>query len=130
MDRLELEKRSSVFARDVFSFCRTFRERAGGWKPADQLQAAAASVAANYRASGRGRSPDEFVAKMGVVNEEADETVYWLEFVRDTGLSSGPTLVGLLREACELRAIFAASYGTARRNRNARRKAKSRKPGI
>jgi four helix bundle protein len=101
---------------------------AHAWKPADQLQAAAASVAANYRASGRGRSPDEFVAKIGVVNEEADETVYWLEFVRDTGLSATPTLVGLLREARELRAIFAASYGTARRNRDARRKVRSRKP--
>jgi len=73
-------------------------------------------VAANYRASGQARSPKEFVAKIGVVNEEADESVYWLEYIRDTNLSSSPQLRTLYDEAKELRAIFAASYGTAREN--------------
>ena len=83
---------------------------------AEQPQKASSSVAANYRASGRARSRKEFLAKIGVVTEEADEAVFWLEYIRDTNLSAGPQLARLYNEAKELRAIFAASYRTAREN--------------
>lgn len=116
MDRPELENRSARFARDVFGYCRAIRQKPGGHNVANQLEKAASSVAANYRASGRGRSPKEFVAKLGIVNEEADEAVYWLEFIRGTSLASGQELDRLEKESRELRAIFAASYATARRN--------------
>jgi four helix bundle protein len=71
-------------------------------------------MAANYRAAGRSRSKAEFVAKMGVVVEEADETVFWLEMLVDSGLVSAIKLRDLQTEANELLAIFAASRGTAR----------------
>ena len=90
----------------------------GGMNPATQLQDCATSAAANYRAAGRARSRKEFVAKLGIVNEEADEMVFWLEFMRESALASGDELTRLLGEACELRAIFAASYATARANQS------------
>jgi four helix bundle protein len=77
---------------------------------------AAGSVAANYRAAGLGRSRAEFIAKLGLVREEADEAVYWLEHLRDSGLEKDPTLPALLSEAMELSWIFSASLRTARNN--------------
>lgn len=79
-----------------------------------QLLKAGTSVGANYRAAGRARSKAEFVPKMGVVVEEADETVFRLELPDETGLFRKNEL---LREANELVAIFSASYRTAKYGR-------------
>ena len=68
----------------------------------------------------RSRSRDEWVAKLGVVAEEADETVHWLEFTMASKLADEERVEPLLAEAIELRAIFAASYATSRRNRGKR----------
>src|SRR5688572_3758405 len=83
VDREELERRSQAFAVRVVALCGETRKTPGWRSIADQLQNAATSAAANYRASGRARSRAEFVAKLGIVNEESDETVYWLELMRD-----------------------------------------------
>jgi len=72
------------------------------------------SVAANYRAVCRARSKAEFVARIGVVVEEADETVFWLELLVETAIVSQARMSGLLAEANELLAIFAASQRTSR----------------
>jgi four helix bundle protein len=72
------------------------------------------SVAANYRAVCRVRSKAEFVAKIGVVVEVADETVFWLELLVETGIVAQARMDGLLTEANELLAIFAASQCTSR----------------
>lgn len=79
-----------------------------------QLLRAGTSVAANYRAVGRSRSRPEFIAKMGVVVEEADESVFWLELLVDTGIIRGDLVHERLTEANEQLAIFAASHGTAK----------------
>ena len=79
-----------------------------------QVLRSATGMAANYRAAGRSRSKAEFVAKMGVVVEEADETVFWLEMLADSGLVRPQKLGKLQNEANELLAIFAASRRTAR----------------
>jgi len=71
-------------------------------------------IAANYRAAGRSRSKAEFIAKIGVVVEEADETVFWLEMLADSGIVRPQKLENLLAEATELVAIFTASRKTAR----------------
>jgi four helix bundle protein len=73
------------------------------------------SVAANYRAVCRARSKAEFIAKIGIVVEEADETVLWLELLVDTDIVRQNRMTGLLAEANELLAIFAASQHTARK---------------
>ncbi|HKA37086.1 MAG TPA: four helix bundle protein [Thermoanaerobaculia bacterium] len=80
-----------------------------------QLLRSATSVAANYRAAGRSRSKAEFVAKIGVVVEEADESLLWLELLRDAAIVNQEKMAPLLREAAELVAIFSASRQTATR---------------
>ena len=117
MNREQLETRSHAFVVKVVALCSDTRNTPAWRSIADQLSNAATSAAANYRASGRARSRAEFVAKIGLVNEESDETVYWLELMRDGQIGDRREVGLLLPEAKELRAIFAASYATAKRNR-------------
>jgi four helix bundle protein len=79
-----------------------------------QLLRSGTSIGANYRAAGRSRSKAEFIAKIGIVFEEADETVFWLELLRDGGIMQAKLLENLISEANELAAIFAAAQRTAR----------------
>jgi four helix bundle protein len=74
-------------------------------------------VAANYRAVCRARSKAEFIAKIGIVVEEADETVFWIELLSETGIIAGARCGPLLKEANELLAIFASSLKTAKNSR-------------
>lgn len=79
-----------------------------------QLIRCGTAVAANYRAAGRARSRAEWVAKIGIVVEEADETVFWLEMLSECEIVPLSKIESLLREAQELTAIFTASRKTAR----------------
>jgi four helix bundle protein len=81
-----------------------------------QILRSATSMAANYRAVGRARSKAEFIAKIGIAIEEADETVFRLELLGESGIVSTAKLEGLLNEANQLLSIFAASGKTARSN--------------
>jgi len=83
----------------------------------NQLLRSGPSVGANYRAACRGRSTAEFVAKLGIVEEEADECGYWLELLVDSGLMSKAQLGDLMQEADELVAITVASIKTARKRK-------------
>ena len=85
-----------------------------------QLLRSGTAVAANYRAACRSRSRAEFIAKVGVVVEEADETVFWLELLIEVGILKAARIEALIKEANELLAIFAASQRTARANRKTR----------
>jgi four helix bundle protein len=84
---------------------------------ANQIIRSATSVAANYRADCRARSRAEFIAKLGVVEEEADETAFWLELIIDSALLTEARIHPLLTEAEELVAIMAASRKSALSNR-------------
>jgi four helix bundle protein len=79
-----------------------------------QLLRSGTSIGANYRSAQRGRSRAEFKAKLGIVLEEADETVYWLELLVASGIVPEKRMKALLAEAIELVKIFAASLRTAR----------------
>jgi len=79
-----------------------------------QLIDSATSVAANYRAACRGRSRAEFVAKLGTVLEESDESLFWLELMVDAKLVPVARVERLLKEADELTAIFSAPVKTAK----------------
>ena len=79
--------------------------------------AAGTSVGANYRASCKSRSTAEFVAKIGVVEEEADECCFWLELIMEAGLMPSSRVKALHKEADELTAIMAASRITASKRR-------------
>src|ERR1700759_4449965 len=82
-----------------------------------QLLRCGTSVAANYRAVCRARSKAEFIARIGIVAEEADESVLWIELLEETGTLSSEKLKELTKEARELAAIFSASQKTAKGNR-------------
>jgi four helix bundle protein len=71
------------------------------------------SVAANYRAASRAKSTPDFIAKMGIVEEEADESEFWLELLCESGLAPKNRLTALIQEASELIAIAVASRKTA-----------------
>ena len=81
-----------------------------------QLIRSASSVTANYRAACKGRSKADFISKLGIVEEEIDETRLWIELIGDCALIPPSRLKELMREVDELASIFAASRITAQRN--------------
>ena len=109
-----LKRRTKQFALDCIALVRTFPSGEPAWTVGTQLTKAATSVGANYRAACRARSRAEFVAKIGLVEEEADESGFWLEIGRETQLGPAKVIDPLIREADELTAIFARSTMTAR----------------
>ncbi len=111
---IELKERCKRFAIRLIKMFRSLPRTDEARIIGKQLLRSGTSVAANYRAVCRARSKAEFIAKIGVVVEEADETVFWLELLADGGIIKADTLAGLLKEANELLAIFAASQRTAR----------------
>src|SRR5204863_8003098 len=110
----ELKDRTKQFALRVLKLVAALPKTIEGRAIANQLVRCGTSVAANYRAACRARSKAEFIAKIGVVLEEADEGVFWIELLGDTGTVKAARLNDLLREAKELTAIFTASQVTAR----------------
>lgn len=109
-----LRSRTQDFAIAIIRFCRNLPSNNEGWVIGKQLLRCGTSVAANYRAANRARSHAEFVAKLGVVVEEADETVFWLELLKRAATAQDCHLKPLIKEANELLAIFAASQKTAK----------------
>jgi four helix bundle protein len=116
-----LRARVKRFAIRVLRFVRTLPRDPVTDSVARQLAKSGPSVSANYHSAGRGRSRDEFIARLGVVVDEADESVHWLTVLRDGGLAAGKELDWLIGESGELRAIFSASLSTARRNHRGNR---------
>jgi four helix bundle protein len=116
MNAEELQDRTFKFSVALIEFVKTLPQYGAMGEVTRQLLDAGTSVAANYRASCRARSRAEFNAKMGVVAEEADETVLWLQLLVQSKTAEGPEAATLLEEARELRAIMAASAKTARNN--------------
>jgi four helix bundle protein len=112
----QLKERTMRFALDVLCLVDTFPRTIAGDLVSRQLAKSATSVAANYRATCVARSRAEFIAKLGVVFEEADESEFWLDVARRKGLGERTETERLHLEACELRAIFGRSLGTARAN--------------
>jgi len=111
----ELKDRRKRFAVDMIQLCRELPTTLDGKTVGHQLIRCGTSVAANYRASCRARSRPEFIAKLGTVEEEIDEALFWLELMVDSKLVSISRVEKLLKEANELTAIFVASLKTAKR---------------
>ena len=110
----ELRERTKTFAIRIVRLFRSLPRTTEAQVMGKQLLQCGTAVAANYRAVCRARSKAEFLAKIGVVVEEADESVLWLELLAETGVMPKPRLEGLLAEAHQLTAIFTASQRTAR----------------
>ena len=110
----QLRDRTKAFALRVIRMSDALPRTRAANVIGNQILRSATGLAANYRAAGRSRSKAEFIAKVGVVIEEADETVFWLEMLRDSGLIKPTKLDRLLDEANQLLAIFTASRRTAK----------------
>ena len=113
MNGLELKQRTKQFALRVMKVFGALPENSVGRAIGNQLIRSGTSVGANYRSACRGRSKAEFVAKLGVVVEEADESVFWLELIIDGKVLTKQRIEPLLQEANELTAIMAAAHKTA-----------------
>jgi four helix bundle protein len=112
----DLRERTMSFAITIIQFCRELPRTAAGRHIGGQLLRAGTGAAANYRAVCRARSRADFIAKLGTVIEEADESDFWMEVAVRSNVSSGVTVVELRAEANELVAIFTQSQKTAREN--------------
>lgn len=118
MDDFErLRQRAKQFAIEVIRLADSLPRCRSSEVLGKQIIRSATSIGANYRAACRSRSKAEFIAKMHVVQEEADETQYWLELLHGTGAIAETDYRRLYGEARELTAIFTASEKTARLNR-------------
>ena len=107
----DLLERTRLFALAVTRFCRHLPKTTEAQDAARQLRRAGNSVRSNYRAARKGRSRPQFEDKLGLALEEADESVDWLEYLRDSRVRHDPAL---LDEANQIAAILAASLKTAR----------------
>ncbi|HYE86775.1 MAG TPA: four helix bundle protein [Vicinamibacterales bacterium] len=114
----ELQARTKRFAVDVIVLCRELPPTSDGRELSRQLFRAGTSVAANYRAACRGRSRAEFIAKLGIVLEESDESLFWLQLIVDSKMKPLARIEQLLDEANQLTAIFTSSLKTAKGNRS------------
>jgi four helix bundle protein len=112
----ELQARTHAFFLRVARLCETLPGNTTTRTIAQQLTDSAGSTDSNYRGACRGRTKKEFIAKIGVAAEEADESRGWLLKLRDTGYGDRSEIDALIQEAEELIAIFVASEKTARRN--------------
>lgn len=110
----ELKARTKRFAIEIIKLFRKLPRTDDARIIGKQVLRSATSSAANYRAACRARSKAEFISKIGIVVEEIDETVFWLEIIFETDIYKSDPIEKLLKEANELLAIFAASQYTAK----------------
>lgn len=114
IDNRDLKRRSKRFALRIIKLVESLPKTQTARIIGDQLLRSGTSVAANYRASCRARSNADFIAKMGIVEEETDESVFWVEMLVETNLVRLSLVEDLLNEGNQLTAIWVTSINTAR----------------
>ena len=116
MNEEELKKRTKQFGLRTMKLVSVLPKSIEGRAIGNQLIRSGTSVGANYRSACKGRSKAEFIAKLGIVEEEADESAYWMELIIEGNLLQKSTVDPLLKEANEIVAIMAASRKSASRS--------------
>jgi len=116
MTEEQLKQRTKDFAKNIIELCRNLPSNREGRLLGNQVFRSGTSVAANYRAACRSRSKAEFISKLAVVGEEADETLFWLELIKEVKTLETPLLNDLAKESDELVAIIVSSIRTAKKN--------------
>jgi four helix bundle protein len=114
MDQEQMRIRTKEFAKQVISLCRQLPATQEGRLIGAQFFRSGTSVGANYRSACRARSKADFIAKLGIVLEETDESLYWLEILAENRIMNANLLAGITSEAKELLAIFISSLNTAK----------------
>jgi four helix bundle protein len=114
MDKEEMKKRTKQFALRVIKVCEALPKGKTADVIGGQLLRAGTSVGANYRAACRAKSTPDFISKMGTVEEEADEALFWMELLVESGIMTEERLADLMQENDEIIAIVVSSIKTAR----------------
>src|SRR5919108_168381 len=102
MNSNDMKKRTRAFALAIIRLVERLPSTVAGRVISHQLIRCGTSVGANYRAACRAKSQADFIAKMGIVEEEADESIYWLELLVDSGIVTAQNAAQLMKEAGEL----------------------------
>ena len=118
MTKEDLKNRTKKFNIAVIDTCEMLPRSAAGFELAKQLIRSAGSVGANYRAACRAKSASDFIYKIEVVIEEADESMYWLEVLTESNILSAKVTEPLLKEANELVSMFVAAVKTSKIKRD------------
>jgi four helix bundle protein len=119
MTRNEMKKRTKAYANRVVKLCGALSDDWIAQTLGKQLLRSGTSVGANYRAVCRAKSNSDFINKLRIVEEECDESLFWMELLVDNNLIKPSRLDELMREADEILAIVVSSVKTARASRNA-----------
>lgn len=115
MDEREFKRRTKQLALRVMSLVEALPRTPTGYVIGRQLLRSATSVGANYRAACRAKSKADMIAKLSIVEEEGDETLYWLELLVESGFVAEARLTGLMREVDEIVAMTVSSIKTLRK---------------
>jgi len=114
MDKEEMKKRTKEFAKRIIKLCRALPDNREGRLIGNQIFRSGTSIASNYRAACRARSAAEFISKLGIVEEEADETLFWLEIIQEMNILKAEQVDSLMRENDEIVAIVVSSIKTVK----------------
>jgi four helix bundle protein len=112
-----MKKRTKEFAKNIIKLCRRLPDNREGKLIGNQIFRSGTSVAANYRAACRARSRAEFISKLSIVEEEADETLFWLELIKEMEILDNALLDSLMKEDDEIIAIIVSSIKTSRKRK-------------
>jgi len=117
VNEAQMKKRTKEFAKEIISLCRKLPNNREGRLVGDQIFRSGTSVASNYRAACRARSTAEFISKLSIVEEEADESLFWLKIIDEMRILKGGSFESLMKETDEIIAIIVASIKTARKKK-------------
>ena len=118
MNSIDLKNRTKIFALTIIDLVEKLPNTISGRTISNQLVRSGTSVGANYRAVCRARSDKEFIAKLGIVIEEADETLFWLEIIESKKWLNQSEIDKIIKEANELTSIFVTSAKTVKSRLN------------
>ena len=118
MNQEEMKQRTKLFALGIIQLVESLPKERTTEVLGRQLLRSGTSVGSNYRSACRAKSIADFISKMGIVEEEADESLYWMELLIEVGIKGNIKMEALMKEAGELLAITVASIKTARKSKN------------
>jgi four helix bundle protein len=121
MDQETMKQRTKLFALGIIQLVESLPRERTAEVVGRQLLRSGTSVGSNYRSACRAKSMADFISKMGIVEEEVDESLYWMELLIEAGIKVNINMEALMKEAMELLSITVASIKTAKKNKKINR---------
>jgi len=122
MNQEEMKQRTKLFALGIIQLVESLPKERTAEVLGRQLLRSGTSVGSNYRSACRAKSIADFISKMGIVEEETDESLYWMELLIEAGIEVSVKMEALMKEAGELLSITVSSIKTAKKRQNMRRR--------